>query len=774
MKIKLHVDNKQYTEKPNSKMMGGIRNRLQKNSTPCYISIRSLANKLQSGYTICPAVVTGTTNSDWQEQQLFMVDIDNADTSQPILTIKEAINICKTHGLPVSFYYHTFNSSRENPKFRLVFVMDSPVTNESCRSLIISALVSLFPQADIACTDASRIFLGTNKTVRILNENASITLEQILDTYSLASLEEHASEQIYPVEASTNSELDSLKQSFDFLSYLALQNGPYIDLGNTVLFENCTICGHKHNLVLFKGTNTFYCFSPHGQRGGSIIDYLMVAENLSLPEAIHKFKNELVKKEKQQQWKEPIPFEEVNLPAFPINSLPDSLKQYVTAVSESTATPVDMAAICALAMVSTAVQSKFSILGKDDYSESLNLYTLIVANPAERKSAVVRAMTDVVHRYEREQNKKRASQIKEEEIQLEVLRAEYNNSKNLSFEQRLKLKNLEENKTTLLRLIADDITPEALTSLLADNHGKLTVISTEGGLFDTLAGRYSKSNSVSIDTVLKAHCADPIKVDRKGREHEEIEQPTLTMLLAAQDGVLNDILNNQTFSARGLVARFLYTRPPSPIGTRSYQTPKIPLEAKDSYENLLLKLLEIPYPSLDGIKKITLSQEAALKSERFFNWLEPQLRDQLSPIVGWAGKLSGTCLRIAGLLHCVLKKDNADKVPVSAKTMAHAIKISIYFLKHAQYIFMMMGADKVSAQAKFLLKRLEQQGNNELTKYQMHRLGRGMFPKTNDVIPALNLLVEHGYLQEIHHISPTGGRPRDCTYLLNPLHFDIL
>lgn len=173
--------------------------------------------------------------------------------------------------------------------------------------------------------------------------------------------------------------------------------------------------------------------------------------------------------------------------------------------------------------------------------------------------------------------------------------------------------------------------------------------------------------------------------------------------------------------------------------------------------------MSIPYPSLDSIKKITLSSEATLKFEEFFNWLEPKLRDEFSPIVGWAGKLSGACLRIAGLLHCALKKENADKILVSAKTMAHAIKISMYFFKHAQYIFMLMGADKVNTQAKFLLERLEQQGNNDLTKYQMHRLGRGVFPKTDDVVPALNLLVEHGYLQESNHPSPTGGRPKDST-----------
>lgn len=42
----------------------------------------------------------------------------------------------------------------------------------------------------------------------------------------------------------------------------------------------------------------------------------------------------------------------------------------------------------------------------------------------------------------------------------------------------------------LPRLVADDVTPEAAASLLADHGGRLAIISAEGGIFDTMAGRY--------------------------------------------------------------------------------------------------------------------------------------------------------------------------------------------------------------------------------------------------------------------------------------------
>ena len=83
-----------------------------------------------------------------------------------------------------------------------------------------------------------------------------------------------------------------------------------------------------------------------------------------------------------------------------------------------------------------------------------------------------------------------------------------------------------------------------------------------------------------------------------------------------------------------------------------------------------------------------------------------------------------------------------------------------------------MGADKALRGAKHILRKLQGQEKRELTKYQIHRLCRGEFPKAEDVVPVVELLIEHGYLKERTYPAPTGGRPRASGYLLNPLFFD--
>jgi hypothetical protein len=65
----------------------------------------------------------------------------------------------------------------------------------------------------------------------------------------------------------------------------------------------------------------------------------------------------------------------------------------------------------------------------------------------------------------------------------------------------------------LPRLVADDVTPEAAASLLAEQGGRLAVLSAEGGIFATMAGRYS-GGVPSLEVFLKGHAGDLLRVDR--------------------------------------------------------------------------------------------------------------------------------------------------------------------------------------------------------------------------------------------------------------------
>ena len=452
------------------------------------------------------------------------------------------------------------------------------------------------------------------------------------------------------------------------------------------------------------------------------------------------------------------------------------LRDYVMAVSENTATAVDMPAIAALALVAAAVQGKFIIEGKSDYYEQLNLYFLIIAKSGERKSSIIKTMTKAIYQYEREENNRRKPMIAEEEAQLNRWRAQIEKYERKDLREeadnlRRECFALEQRRIRPLRLIADDTTPEALTSLMADNKGIITVISTEGGLFDIFNGKYS-SNVVSIDPVLKAYTGDPIRVDRKGREAESIDTPALTMLLSAQESVLEGLLSNEAFRNRGLTGRFLYSKPKSMMGHRQFDTPAIPNNLSENYNQILLNLFALPYPD-NGVPLIKLGDDALEFYREFSKEIEGRLLTDLEDMSDWGGKCAGAALRIAGLLHCVEHCAAPDKTLVSGRTMKRATKITRYFLKHAQYAYSVMGADKTLHEAKYILRRLEAQPKLELTKSGVYHLCRSKyFKKADDMLPALDLLIEYGYLKKRVYYQATGGRPKGDGYLLNPLYFD--
>ncbi len=478
------------------------------------------------------------------------------------------------------------------------------------------------------------------------------------------------------------------------------------------------------------------------------------------------------------EWEKPISFDDFILPDFPIDALPEPIRDYVIALAESTQTPIDMAATSALAVMSVSLQGKYRIKAKDDWSEPLNTFVLNIMEPSERKSAVENAMIKPINVYESEQNIAKAVDIEKSKIRKQILeqkqktlisqaakgKAEISEIDNISEE----LANFKEEKP--LKLYVDDITTEKLTSVLADNDGRAAILSTEGGIFDTLAGIYTKN--VNIDVILKGYSGDSIRVDRIGRQSESVMRPALTMLLMAQPSVLSGLMGNGTFRGRGLTARFLYCIPVSKVGNRRYRTASVPASVYENYEKCIRNLLEDDYG--DEPEHIVLSQEADALIESFAEELEPKLKTDYSNISDWAGKLVGNILRISGLLcrasiyrsHDFLADD--CELIVSEAVMKNAIDIGRYFIEHARAAFSLMGADEIIKLSRYVLSAIKNAGLAELTRRDVQRLCRS-FKKADELQPVLDNLVDYGYLAVIDNERYTGkGRPPAVRYAVNP------
>jgi hypothetical protein len=480
--------------------------------------------------------------------------------------------------------------------------------------------------------------------------------------------------------------------------------------------------------------------------------------------------------EQSASWEPPVLIKSKGVygPVFPIDCISDIARDYAVALSETTQTPVDVSAFGTFGTFATGVQGKIKVLVKPGWLEPLNLYVLLVLASGERKSAVLREVTAPVVQYEQSYNMEHSEEIAESRREKEMLRRELEDltaratkksrnpaTKSEVFAKQREFDNFKEKKQ--LRLIADDATPEALTSLLAGNNGVISVISSEGGLFDTLSGRYS--TVPNIDTFLKAYSGDLIRVDRKGRESEYITEPYATVLLMSQPDVLESLMKNTTFHGRGLTARFIYSLPESLIGQRIHDTKDIPADIREKYDTLIRDLLawKPETPLVLG-----LSEEAAEISRKFFYELEARFNTDLEPIRDYAAKHHGTVARIAGILYLTTAYNFMFKPegPIPGEIFQNAITIGEYLLEHAKIAYQLMGADPVIADAKYLIKRLEEMDQPETTKRDLWHICKGKFVTVEEMEPALQELIERRYIRVVD--VSTGGRPSK-KIICNPL-----
>jgi replicative DNA helicase len=489
-------------------------------------------------------------------------------------------------------------------------------------------------------------------------------------------------------------------------------------------------------------------------------------------------------------WTSPIPLGDGGgVPAFPVEVLPGWLGEYVAAVATATQTPPDLAGMLALAVLATVAAGAAEVEPRPGWREPLCVFVAVGMDAGARKSAVFSALTRPVAEFERDQAAAALPGITETATLRRIAdqaaaHAEAAAGKAPASQQeeaRAEAIARAAEASSLVvppipRWPVDDATPEALAGLLA-TYGRIALLSPEGDVFDQMAGRYNQSAGPNLGVYLKGHAGDLLKVDRRGRPPEYVERPCLTIGLAVQPEVLRGLAGRPGFGGRGLLARFLYSLPPSLVGRRQPGAPPVPAAVADRYALELQALaasLAVPAGD-DGPALLTLDQAAGERLLGFERDLEPRLAaggGDLAHLAGGAAKLAGATCRLAGLLHLAGHLRDGWARPINADTFAGAARLADYLVEHARAVFDLMGADPRVDDARWLVDWIARTGQVQFTRRDAHHAApRGRFPKATDLDPALSLLEEHGYLRRVDAdpSGPKGGRPPSPRFLVNPL-----
>jgi replicative DNA helicase len=478
---------------------------------------------------------------------------------------------------------------------------------------------------------------------------------------------------------------------------------------------------------------------------------------------------------------EPVPLSARRLlPTFPLEVFPAWIADMVAAEAEFRQTPRDLAGCLALACLATAAGGRVQVEVRPGWREPTNLYVVVALPPGARKSPTFAAMmAPILHAQHAMQEaakplraradiEQRAAQAQAQTMARAVESAYGSEHADKALAEAEAAATAAEHISVPAEpvLVADDITPEAVASRLAEQGGRLALLSAEGGIFDTIAGRYS--GTPNLEVFLKGHAGDLLVVDRKGRDREYVEQPALTLGLAVQPDVLAAIADKPGFRGRGLLARILYSLPASTVGRRKIGTLPVPEPIGTTYGTnlgaLVLTLADWTDPAVLPLTPD--AHDAVLHLEEL---LEPRLhpdRGDLAPIVDWASKYIGATMRFAGLLHLATHRDALNR-PITADTINHAARLGTYFLGHALATFDLMGADPLIDHARVALDWITRR--DTFTRRELFTaICRGRFRKVTELDPVLDLLAAHGFIRPGPTPPATGGRPGSPPYEVHP------
>ena len=731
----------------------------------------SLVKAVSRDYVCAEYMNNYRSNDNFKGSDCLSVDCDNDHSNDPDDWIYPSDVAAAFPGVAFAVHYSrnhmkVKNGKTARPKFHIFFTIDK-ITDAEAYSNLKKLANAIFPYFDKKALDAAHFFYGTpNPRVEIFD--GPMTLTTFLKD-----------------------------EEFD----AGLEKGRY---GERVIPEgsrNATM-SHFAGRIIKKFGDTDEAYQGFLEEAAKCDPPLPAGELQTIWRSARKY-YEKIKKQPgyispeeyngDAKWEEPLPFESEKMPDFPINALPSVLRDYAAEVGKSTQTPVDMAAVACLTACSACMRNLYKVEGKSDWMEPTNLYSVIIAEPSERKSSVIRFITKPIDDFIDEYNKAHSVDIEMSRARRQRLE----NKKNSLISQR---KNKGEEKCSEdfddalrsivdqivnfkdvkpMRVYVDDVTPEKLTEALAENDSAISIISSEGGIFDVLSGTYS--NKVNIDVFLKAYSGENISVDRIMRQSISVRNACLTILLSAQPIVISELMSNKKFRHRGLTARFLYTTPRSLVGSRSLNCEPVSAATASKYKSLIYNILQEQRHGEAEIIHLTNNARQTLSD--FYDWVEKRLAGEFSMYSDWLGKLVGNTLRIAGVLaRCsVFKKDIGDAifecdndVVIDDEIMNNAIKIGRYFLVHAVSAYGSMGIRSDFKTLLMVLEKLKEKKPTSVTRRDIMRFCHWV-SSADEAQNILNSLEDYGYVRMTAvDISDKlrCGRPKNAVYSVNPKIFE--
>ena len=291
--VKIIIDDTGYNTKPTA-FMGAITNRMSKPENIHQIDLNQLSKFIINGHTFSVSYAEGgMTDKNFISSDLVGLDFDGE------LTVNDVLETLKKYNIPANIVYYTYSHGEKGERFRVITALKQTVTNKDEYKQIIKGYQSIFENnIDNATVAAVQRFLGTNKGLAKEIDPYNTADKQIfLDLYN-----QNCKTVDFQVVKQNKSNLSSFDlkteiDNYNILDYIrkTYPKSEFKSASSGVFVNPCPFCGHNDHLHITG--NKFHSFGDKdclALGGVGIVQWIMFTENLTIGQAIAKFKYELL------------------------------------------------------------------------------------------------------------------------------------------------------------------------------------------------------------------------------------------------------------------------------------------------------------------------------------------------------------------------------------------------------------------------------------------------------------------------------------------------
>ena len=750
---------------------------------------------------------------------IFM-DCDNTDSDSPEewLTPEKVHN----HLQNVAFYSVTSRShnkvkhpgrkdeSSARPRYHYYFPLAYEEHDVDNIRNIKKSIFNIFPKMDGAALPASQCFFGHPNPI-VTYYSGSIDIRQyLIDTDQLLS--EHSSEHVQHV-TNHNASGSSSQTDQEFIDASIDMILEAIPADDEKTWSEVAVCLYRTGNGSDAYFNKFeqYSMKSHKYRGTvdcykkwkakqkqidrsshldfSYLIHLAEMEDNSIKGKLSEIGKELSKKARESlsvhlakdiknddadTWEHIETYEK--RPDFPLDVFPSWINQLICDYAQSTGISKDYCASAVIGTISAAIVGHCELPFNYSHKEQGQLYTVFVGSSGTMKSSAIRYFAHPINRWLEQKNNivKRENAVIEKQVK--ALETELNTLKKSKSKQTAlqdKAREIEDKVSTRLHeypVCIGDATTEALILGMKKTNGVTNIMSSEGNFINVLVGKsYTQQGSVpNIDIIMFGFDGDPFHNYRVTSGEASFDRVDISMLIAAQPGVLHSLCNSAISKDRGLIQRFLIYNPEKSNIAIDHTKPVIPssdlynkwCKHVESIANIFMRPGEKPL-------KMILSDDADMIIRSFWNE-ESQLCEEYShdgdAIVGWLSKMHGKAIRVSAILALL---ENSDASQISGACAQKAVDLfKHYYIPH--YIGAFMTACPYTEPQlriiSWIKRRSEDKGIfDQVTRTELYNdlrqraifKGKTGSQKLNDTLLELQNLS----ILKVTKDEPKGGRP---------------